>query len=147
MKPNETLKKEITFNRKIRLSKNDTVNALDGMYEVTYSFELHDEGAFLASVPVELKNNKQTDILTINKAREMAKENKEVKEWFTKQEDKNLSVESEEAILSQGMWTVAFHSVYKESVKRIVINMDAETGDIKAVHHEDLGKDALKFLD
>ncbi|MEC2074528.1 hypothetical protein [Metabacillus fastidiosus] len=147
MKPNETFKKEITFKRKVRLTNERTVNALSGMYEMSFSFQTHDNERFLSSLPLELMNNKEPEIMTVDQAKEMARENKEVMKWFDEHEKENMPIESEDAILSEGMWTVAFHAIYKDGVDRIIINMNAKSGNIKEIHYEELGKDVLELLE
>ncbi|MED4462553.1 hypothetical protein [Metabacillus fastidiosus] len=147
MKPNETFEKEITFKRKVRLTNERTVNALSGMYEMSFSFQPHDNERFLSSLPLELMNDKEPEIMAVDQAKEMAKKNKEVMKWFDEHEKENISIESEDAILSEGMWTVAFHAIHKDRVDRIIINMNAKSGNIKDIHYEKLGKDILEFLE
>lgn len=147
MKPNETFEKEITFKRKVSLMNERIVNALSGMYEMSFSFQTHDNERFFSSLPLELMNDKEPEIMTVDQAKEMAKENKEVMKWFDEHEKENMSIESEDAILSEGMWTVAFHAIHKDGADRIIINMNAKSGNIKAIHYEKLGKDVLEFLE
>jgi hypothetical protein len=149
LNPNETLKKEVTFKRKVRVSDNQTAAAFRGKYEVTFSFELHEEASFNTSIPIKLSNAEIPDILTMEQAREAAKESTSVKEWFAHYEKDGIAVKPEEAMLSSGMWTVAFYAVEQsQEVKRLVINMDAESGEIKGIHEQNLGKgpDAKYFL-
>lgn len=150
MEPNETFEKEITFKREVRLSNGRSVNALSGMYDVYFSFQMQDKERFLSTLPLELVMDKVSEIMTVDQAKAKAKENKEVMEWFGKHEKDNMSIESEDAILSDGMWTVMFHSFHKDKddrLDRIIINMDARSGDIKGIHYEELGKEALEYLD
>jgi hypothetical protein len=149
LNPMETLKKEVTFERKVRVSDNKTAEAFSGKYEVTFSFELHEGESFETSIPIKLTNTEKPVILTMERARETAKENSEVKEWFAHYEQEGITVKLEEAIISSGMWTVAFYAVEQsQEVKRLVINMDAESGEIKGIHEQNLGKgpDAKYFL-
>ncbi|WP_066224206.1 hypothetical protein [Metabacillus fastidiosus] len=147
MKPNETFEKEITFKRKVSLTNERTVNALSGMYEMSFSFQTHDNERFFSSLPLELMNDEEPEIMTVDQAKEMAKENKEVMKWFDEHEKENMSIESKDAILSEGMWTVVFHAIHKDGADRIIINMNAKSGNIKAIHYEELGKDVLEFLE
>ncbi|WP_421378005.1 hypothetical protein ACOJQI_11895 [Bacillus salacetis] len=147
--PDETLKKEVAFKRKVKVSDNQTAEAFSGKYEVTFSFELHERESFETSIPIKLSNAEKPDILTMEQARETAKVNSEVKEWFAHYEQEGITVKPEEAMLSSGMWTVAFYAVEQsEAVKRIVINLDAESGKLKGIHQQNLGKgpDAKYFL-
>ncbi|WP_163539568.1 hypothetical protein [Gracilibacillus sp. YIM 98692] len=146
MKPNETFDKKITFKREVSLTNKRTVPALNGEYKVFFSFEMHEKERFLSSLPIKLTNNKETEIMTVDQAKKMAKTNKEVKRWFDEHEKQDMPIESEDAILSEGMWTVAFHAIYQDGANRIVINMNAETGEVKAIHYEEVGKDVLGFL-
>ncbi|WP_435170710.1 hypothetical protein [Paenibacillus glycanilyticus] len=149
MEPNETLEKEITFKREVRLSNGQSVSALSGMYDVYFSFQMHGKERFLSTLPLELVMDKVSEILTVDQAKAKAKENKEVMEWIEEHEKENMSIESEDAILSEGMWTVMFHSFHKEKddrLDRIIINMDARSGDIKGIHYEELSKEALEYL-
>ena len=68
--------------------------------------------------------------------------------WFDEHEKEDMSIESEDAILSDGMWTVMFHAIHKDkdSVDRIIINMDAKTGDIKGIQYEEVSKEVLEML-
>lgn len=59
-------------------------------------------------------------------------------------EQKDMSIGSEDAILSSGIWTVAFHAIHESGADRIVINMDAKTGKVKAVHYDNLPKEAVE---
>jgi hypothetical protein len=146
MKPNETFEKQIAFKREVSLTNQRTVSALSGVYEVSFSFQMHDNERFLSSLPIELTNDKEPEILTVDQAKETAKENEKVKKWFKKHEKEGMSIESEDATLSEGMWTVAFHAIHRDGADRIIINMNAKSGKIEAVHHEELGEDVLEFL-
>ncbi|XEC94056.1 hypothetical protein AB6A23_22360 [Paenibacillus tarimensis] len=150
MEPNETFEKEITFKREVSLTNGRTVSALSGMYEVSFSFQMHGNERFFSSLPLELMMDKEPEIMTVDQAKALAKENKEVMKWFDEYEKEDTSIESEDAILSDGMWTVMFHAIHKDKDKdgadRIIINMDAKSGDIKAIHYEELSKEVLEFL-
>ncbi|HZH63175.1 MAG TPA: hypothetical protein VEY70_27220 [Metabacillus sp.] len=146
LKPNETIEKEITFKREVSITNNRTVSALSGMYEMSFSFQLHENEGFLSSLPIELKNEKEPEIMTVEQAKNTAKENEEVKKWFKEHDNKGLSIESEDAILSDGMWTVAFHAIHQDGADRIIINMNAQSGKIKGIHYEELGEEVVEFL-
>ncbi|MCM3628229.1 hypothetical protein M3194_12725 [Paenibacillus glycanilyticus] len=150
MKPNETFNKKITFKREVRLTNESSVHALSGMYDVYFSFQMQDKERFLSKVPIELKMDKEPEIMTVDQAKAKAKENKEVREWFDEHEKENLIIKSEDAILSDGMWTVMFHTLGNDTAgisDRMIINMDAKSGDIKGIHYEEFDKEALEFLD
>lgn len=149
MEPNETFEKEITFKREVSLTNGHTVSALSGMYEVSFSFQMHDNERVFSSLSLELMMDKEPEIMTVDHAKEFAKENIEVMKWFDEHEKEDMSIESEEAILSDGMWTVMFHAIHKDKdgVDRIIINMDAKSGDIKGIHYEEVSKEVLEMLD
>jgi hypothetical protein len=149
MKPNETFEKEITFKRVVSITNSRTVSALSGMYEVHFSFQMHENDRFFSLFPFELKMDNDPEIMTVDQAKAMLKENKEVMEWFDEHEKEDMSIESEDPILSDGMWIVMFHAIHKDKhgVDRIIINMDAKSGDIKGIHYEELGKEVLEFLE
>jgi hypothetical protein len=148
MEPNETFEKEITFKREVSLTNGRTVRALSGIYEVSFTFQRHEKERIFSSLPLELMMDKEPEILTVDQAKEFAKENIEVMKWFDEHEKEDMSIESEDAILSDGMWTVMFHAIHKDkdSVDRIIINMDAKSGDIKGIHYEEVSKEVLEML-
>jgi hypothetical protein len=146
MKPNESFTKKITFKRKVGLTNERTVSALSGTYEVNFFFQMHDKGRFFSSFPIELVNDREPEIMTVDQARAVAKENEEVMEWFSEREGANMPIESNDSILSDGMWTVSFHAIHNAGADRIIINMDAKSGHIKGIHYQELSKDVLKAL-
>ena len=89
--------------------------------------------------------DKKPEIMTVDQAKASVKENKEVLKWFDEHEKEDMFIGSEDAILSDGMWSIAFHAIHKrkDGADRIIINMDAKFGDIKGIHYEELSK---KFL-
>lgn len=146
LKANETIEKEITFKREVSLTSNRTVSALSGVYEMSFSFQMHENEGFLSSLPIELMSEKEPEIMTVEQAKNMAKEDVEVKKWLHEHKKEGRSIESEDAILSDGMWTVAFHAIHQDGADRIIINMNAESGKIKGIHFEELGGEVVEFL-
>jgi len=148
MKPGQTFEKEVTFKRELRLTNGRTVSALSGVYEVNFAFQPHENKRFYSSLPIELTMDNNPEIMTVDQAKSKAKANKEVSEWFEKREKGDMLIKSEEPILSDDMWTVMFHAIHedRDSADRIVINMDATSGEVKAVHYEELNKEVLEML-
>ncbi|MCT2535360.1 hypothetical protein NC661_19415 [Aquibacillus koreensis] len=147
MESNETFEKEVTFKREVELTNNSTTTALIGVYEVSFSFGTHENGDFVSSLPIKLTSDEEPEILTREQVIEKAKQNEEVETWFNEQETKGISIETEDGILSEGMWTVAFHAIDQDKANRIIINMHAKTGEVKAVHYEELEEEVLEFLE
>ncbi|KGX90159.1 hypothetical protein [Pontibacillus marinus] len=145
MKPGESFEIDKTFAKKVNLDQNKTVNALSGKYEVSFSFEMHKKDTFSSMFPIELKNENEPEILTVEQAIQTAKEDGEVKEWIEGHKAKGVSVESEDAILSMGMWSVGFHAIYEDKAYRIIINMNAKSGDIQDINYEELGESVIRF--
>lgn len=135
MQPNETIEKEVVIKRQLRLSNSEVVDALSGAYKINIYFQLHEQEPFHTVMPFELLSDEEPDILTVAQAEEMAMKSEEVQSWFQEQEDEGLSIESEDPILGGGMWTVMFRTK-PNGAERIVINMDAKSGEIEAVHVE-----------
>ncbi|MRH41695.1 hypothetical protein GH741_03290 [Aquibacillus halophilus] len=73
MKPEETFEKEISFKLEVELTNQETANALNGMLEVSFSFQLHDNGRFSSSLLVDLINGKETEILSMDQAKKWQK--------------------------------------------------------------------------
>lgn len=146
MEPNETFEKQVTFKREINLTDQSTVQALGGMYEVSFSFQKHDNDSFISLFPIELDTDKDPEILTVEQARDRAKEKDEVKKWFEEHEGEGMIIESEESILNDGIWTVIFRAIHKDGADRIIINIDAKSGEFREVHYDKVGLETLKLL-
>jgi len=146
MEPNETFEKQVTFKREINLTDHRTVHALSGMYEVSFSFQKHDNDSFISLFPIELNSNNDPEILTVEQASERAKEKEEVKKWFEEHEGEGMNIESEDSILTDGMWTVIFRAIHKDGADRIIINMDAKSGEFGEIHYDKVGLETLKLL-
>ncbi|PGT82760.1 MULTISPECIES: hypothetical protein [Bacillaceae] len=146
MEPNETFEKQVTFKREVNFTNQSTVQALNGMYEVSFSFQKHENEPFVSLIPLELNNDQEPEIFTVEQAKERAKEKEEVKKWFEEHQGEGMSIESEDSILNDGMWTVIFRAVHKDGADRIIINLDAKSGEFGEVHYENIGLETLKLL-
>ncbi|PZD97158.1 hypothetical protein DNH61_04525 [Paenibacillus sambharensis] len=146
LEPNETIDKEVTFQRKIALTNNRLIGAFSGLYEVSFTFQMHGGQRFQSSLPIELNHNKEPDIMTVDEAKSAAQANNEVANWFLEQEKDEMTIKSEDAILSDGVWAVMFHAYRedRELAARIIINMDAKSGTIKVIHYEEVDKKYLQ---
>lgn len=139
--PGEQITKTVTFTREFALQNVEAVSALDGIYDLEFTFTTYGNGHFYASTPIELTHTSEPTIITLDEATNIALEDDEVRKWMETHEQQDSEVKQEEAFITDGQWYISFHTIGKENVYRIIIPVDIVTGDVNPINTEELPKD------
>jgi hypothetical protein len=132
-KHGEVFNKEVTFYPKVMLNhtKNETSEAPAGTYRITFTFLTEEGNKMNGMSPIEVKNTTPS-ILSIKEAVEIAKKQPRAVKWM---KEAKQEFEKKPAILSEGGWHIVFKNKNSQ-YDRIIIAVDAKTGEVKAINEQ-----------
>lgn len=142
----DVIKKEATIYPEIPVNNHDSFDAPQGEYRLTIEFRTQEDNVVRGEKRIEVQKT-DTPIISKEKAVQAANEHPDVQKWMNEQEAEGIEVIAEEHFLSDFKWVIMYHTEAflpqsdDPDGKRIVIHVNAKTGEVQETFQEDYSTD------
>lgn len=141
LNPGDMVVKHKTFYPKFYINDHKKIHALDGRYLIHTSFQTHKMGRIYETFPITIHNPKSI-ILSLEKAREIAKAQPETKEWFAKFSSDEYEIKEDTPLLTDEKWFITYQAYKNDKlINHYFVAIDVYSKEVKRVKEQKISKD------